>query len=159
MGAYVRAGVPPVLALCPPHPSFPWAQRLHLQRQTTMAEKTNNELSTTPSPPPAHTSYYPPRQRKVHDSRVTFEEYHYYAQRTREEQLLLDAPQWQWRTVFASRNKAEDAAQDNLPAPSSGQIVTDEEWADASRAFRTASWGAVFYLVSNVSKAIDDSRS
>ncbi|RWA06914.1 hypothetical protein EKO27_g8179 [Xylaria grammica] len=111
-----------------------------------MAEKTDNELSR--SPPPGHTSYYPPRQRKVHDSRVTFEEYHYYAQRTREEQLLLEAPQWQWRAVF-SRKKPADAAQggNSHAGASDGQIVTDEEWVDASRAFRTASWGAVFYLI------------
>ncbi|KAI0528503.1 transmembrane amino acid transporter protein-domain-containing protein [Xylaria digitata] len=112
-----------------------------------MAETTDNELST-PSPP-AYTSYYPPRQRKVHDSDVTFEEYHYYAQRTREEQLLLEAPQWQWRTVFSSHKKTADATQgeDDHTGPRDGHIVTDEEWIDASRAFRTASWGAVFYLI------------
>ncbi|KAI0552034.1 transmembrane amino acid transporter protein-domain-containing protein [Xylaria curta] len=104
-----------------------------------MAEKTANELST-PSPP----SYYPPRQRKVHDSAVTFEEYYYYAQRTREEQLLLEAPQWQWRSVFSSNKKAEQVSHAEA---SNGQLVTDEEWVNASRAFRTASWGAVFYLI------------
>ncbi|KAI1743939.1 transmembrane amino acid transporter protein-domain-containing protein [Xylaria scruposa] len=104
-----------------------------------MAEKTANELSTS-SPP----SYYPPRQRKVHDSGVTFEEYYYYAQRTREEQSLLEAPQWQWRSVFSSKKKAEPV---NHAEASSGQLVTDEEWVNASRAFRTASWGAVFYLI------------
>ncbi|KAF2963940.1 hypothetical protein GQX73_g9628 [Xylaria multiplex] len=112
-----------------------------------MAEKIDNELSMPP--PPAYTSYYPPRQRRVHDSDVTFEEYHYYAQRTREEQLLLEAPQWQWRTVFSSRKKTEDAIQGegDRTGPRDGHIVTDEEWVDASRAFRTASWGAVFYLI------------
>ncbi|RYC55632.1 hypothetical protein CHU98_g10573 [Xylaria longipes] len=118
-----------------------------------MAEKTDNELST-PSSPPAPTSYYPPRQRKVHDSRVTFEEYHYYAQRTREEQLLLEAPQWQWRSVFSSRKKTAGAVQEehHHTGASHGGLVTDEEWVDASRAFRTASWGAVFYLVSELSE-------
>lgn len=117
-----------------------------------MAEKTDNELST-PSPT-AHTSYYPPRQRKVHDSNVTFEEYYFYAQRTREEQLLLEAPQWQWRTLLSSKKKTTDAVQegDHHTRPNVGQVVTDEEWVDASRAFRTASWGAVFYLVSKLSK-------
>ncbi|TGJ86637.1 hypothetical protein E0Z10_g2104 [Xylaria hypoxylon] len=107
-------------------------------------ETTDNELST-----PAHTTYYPPRQRRVHDSSVTFEEYHYYAQRTRDEQLRLEAPQWQWLTLLSSRKKTADAVQgeDEHAVPSSGQTVTDEEWVDASRAFRTASWGAVFYLI------------
>ncbi|KAI0857234.1 transmembrane amino acid transporter protein-domain-containing protein [Xylaria cubensis] len=112
-----------------------------------MAEKTANELST-PSPP-SYSSYYPPRQRKVHDSAVTFEEYYYYAQRTREEQLLLEAPQLQWRSVFSSKKKTAEAGQGQAShaEASSGQLVTDEEWANASRAFRTASWGAVFYLI------------
>ncbi|KAI0182949.1 transmembrane amino acid transporter protein-domain-containing protein [Xylaria flabelliformis] len=112
-----------------------------------MAEKTANELST-PSPP-SYSSYYPPRQRKVHDSAVTFEEYYYYAQRTREEQLLLEAPQLQWRGVFSSKKKTAEAGQGQVShaEASSGQLVTDEEWANASRAFRTASWGAVFYLI------------
>ncbi|KAH8159514.1 hypothetical protein CIB48_g8725 [Xylaria polymorpha] len=93
-----------------------------------MAEKTDNELST-PSPT-AHTSYYPPRQRKVHDSNVTFEEYYFYAQRTREEQLLLEAPQWQWRTLLSSKKKTTDAVQegDHHTRPNVGQVVTDEEW-------------------------------
>ncbi|KAI1827865.1 transmembrane amino acid transporter protein-domain-containing protein [Xylaria intraflava] len=111
-----------------------------------MAEKSDYELSTPA--PPVSDSYFPPRQRKVHDSNVTFEEYHYYAQRTREEQLLLEAPQWQWRTLF-SRKQIADAAlgDDDHASASNGQLVTDEEWANASRAFRTASWGAVFYLI------------
>ncbi|KAI0096145.1 transmembrane amino acid transporter protein-domain-containing protein [Nemania sp. FL0031] len=113
-----------------------------------MAEKTDNELSAPPSPP-AQAPYYPPRQRKVHDSSVTFEEYYFYAQRTREEQQLYESPQWQWRTVFSSRKKAADAIEEeqNHNGPSDNRSVTDEEWANASRAFRTASWGAVFYLI------------
>ncbi|KAI2637461.1 transmembrane amino acid transporter protein-domain-containing protein [Xylaria nigripes] len=107
-----------------------------------MAEK--SELSS-PSPS-APTSYFPPRLRKVHDSKVTFEEYYYYAQRTREEQQLLEAPQWQWLSLFSHKNTA-DAIQEKNSGPSNDQIVTDEEWTNASRAFRTASWGAVFYLI------------
>ncbi|KAI0198814.1 transmembrane amino acid transporter protein-domain-containing protein [Astrocystis sublimbata] len=121
-----------------------------------MAAVEKAELSTT-SPPrytSTSTSYHPPRQRKVHDSAVTFEEYHYYAQKTRAEQLLLEAPQWQWRALFASKKKHGDGDGNNVDnhggdhdGPRGGQVVTDEEWIDASRAFRTASWGAVFYLI------------
>ncbi|KAJ8114541.1 hypothetical protein ONZ43_g4877 [Nemania bipapillata] len=113
-----------------------------------MAETSEKELSMLPPSAPT-TSYYPPRERKIHDSEVTFEEYYFYAQRTREEQLLLDAPQWQWLTVFTSRKKPVDEVQggDHHSGPSHGQAVTDEEWVNASRAFRTASWGAVFYLI------------
>lgn len=115
-----------------------------------MAEKTDNEL-----PAPSQSSYYPPRERHVHDSGVTFEEYSFYAQRTREEQRLEESPQWQWRTVFSSRKKTADTSEEehNRNGPTSNQIVTDEEWTNASRALRTASWGAVFYLVSRRSEA------
>ncbi|KAI3317795.1 transmembrane amino acid transporter protein-domain-containing protein [Xylariaceae sp. AK1471] len=113
--------------------------------EKTMSDRIDNELST-PSPP-AYSSYYPPRQRKIHDSNVTFEEYHYYAQRTREEQRLQEAPQWQWRSLFSSRKKTADAVKEEKTGTSDGQIVTDEEWSNASRAFRTAGWGAVFYLI------------
>jgi hypothetical protein len=118
--------------------------------EKTVSDRIDNEPST-PSPP-ARSSYYPPRQRKVHDSSVTFEEYHYYAQLTREEQRLQQAPQWQWRTVFSSRKKTADAVKEENTGTSDGQIVTDQEWSNASRAFRTAGWGAVFYLVSRLSK-------
>ncbi|KAI1146193.1 transmembrane amino acid transporter protein-domain-containing protein [Nemania diffusa] len=112
-----------------------------------MAEKSENEVATPPLLVP--TSYFPPRERKVHDSGVTFEEYYYYAQQTREEQLHLEPPQWQWRTLLASRKKPTDDVQgeDHHSGPSHGQLVSDEEWVDASRAFRTASWGAIFYLI------------
>ncbi|KIW25756.1 uncharacterized protein PV07_08911 [Cladophialophora immunda] len=113
-----------------------------------MAEKTviDNEKST-PSPPAAR-SYFPSSERKVHDSSVTFEEYYYYAQRTREEQRQLQAPQWQWRTVFSSRKKTADPVEDDHGfEPAAGRVITEEEWSNANRAFRTASWGAVFYLI------------
>ena len=122
-----------------------------------MAEKaafdgSDNEKST--SSPPAARSYFPPSQRKVHDSNVTFEEYHYYAQRTRQEQRQLQSPQWQWRTVFSSRKKPVDdpVEEEHESEPNAGRVITEEEWSNASRAFRTASWGAVFYLVSSFSK-------
>ncbi|KAI1117738.1 transmembrane amino acid transporter protein-domain-containing protein [Nemania sp. NC0429] len=110
-----------------------------------MDEKAKNE----PPAPSQSEYYYPPRQRHVHDSRVTFEEYYFYAQRTREEQRLHESPQWQWLTLFSSRKKAPDTSEEEHShnAPSSGRIVTDEEWLNASRAFRTASWGAAFYLI------------
>ncbi|KAI8631240.1 transmembrane amino acid transporter protein-domain-containing protein [Xylariaceae sp. FL1651] len=111
-----------------------------------LSDRADNEPSSPSPSPPDRSSYFPPRQRKIHDSNVSFEEYHYYAQRTREEQRLEGAPQWQWRTVFSSRKKNANAAEEHT-ATSDGPIVTDEEWSNASRAFRTAGWGAVFYLI------------
>ncbi|KIW25870.1 uncharacterized protein PV07_09006 [Cladophialophora immunda] len=113
-----------------------------------MAEKTVFDHEKSTSSPPAARSYFPPSQRKVHDSSVTFEEYYYYAQRTREEQRQLPSPQWQWRTVFSSRKKTADPVEEKHESePHAGEVVTEEEWSNASRAFRTASWGAVFYLI------------
>ena len=124
-----------------------------------MSEKTQvRDPSTSPPsppPPPAYpASYYPPRQRKVHDSAVTFEEYHYYAQQTRDEQLLLEAPEWQWRTLLGKKKANAEHEAGHHSGPRNGQLVTDEEWIDASRALRTASWGAVFYLVRKDSEAM-----
>lgn len=138
--------IAPVLALLFLHPPLHRNEPTS-KRQATMAEKTNNEL---PAPSQISDVYYPPRQRRVHDSAVTFEEYSFYAQRTREEQRLHASPPWQWRTLFASRKKPADASEEehNHHGASNDRIVTDEEWLNASRAFRTASWGAIFYLVS-----------
>ncbi|KIW97771.1 uncharacterized protein Z519_01355 [Cladophialophora bantiana CBS 173.52] len=114
--------------------------------EKTMFDRSDNEKST--SSPPAARSYFPPSQRQIHDSSVTFEEYYYYAQRTREEQRQLQSPQWQWRTVFSSRKKTADPVEEERQSkPHAGGVVTEEEWSNASRAFRTASWGAVFYLI------------
>ena len=121
-----------------------------------MAEKavfdgSDNEKST--SSPPVARSHIPPSERKVHDSKVTFEEYYYYAQHTREEQRQLQSPQWQWRTVFSHKKKTADPVEEEHESEvAAGRVVTEEEWSNASRAFRTASWGAIFYLVRNSSK-------
>lgn len=112
-----------------------------------MSEKIGDEKlgDYQPTTEPTHIR---PSQRKVHDSDITFEEYHFYAQRTREEQRQAEAPVWQWRTVFRKKS-ADSTEQSKSPPPApTGSIVTEDEWANASRAFRTASWGAVFYLVS-----------
>lgn len=152
-----RTRIPPCRRKAP-RPSWLSSSYTHLRhrnepnsnRQATMAEKTDNEL-----PALSQSSYYPPRQRKIHDSNVTFEEYSFYAQRTREEQRLHESPPWQWRTVFSPRKKTAEASEEehNHNGPSDSRIVTDEEWLNASRAFRTASWGAIFYLVSERSEA------
>lgn len=94
--------------------------------------------------------YFPPSQRKIHDSSVTFEEYHYFAQRTREEQKNYESPKLQWRQWLDSKKKdgIEHTPDDKYDSGYyAGYTVSDKEWSDASRAFRTAGWGAVFYLV------------
>ena len=91
-----------------------------------------------------------PQARKPYDPAVTFEEYHYYAQKTREEELTLESPVMNVRQFFA-RKSYPDNHNDVPTATLTGNDfrsrenrlqITDEEWANASRSFRSASWGA-----------------
>jgi hypothetical protein len=96
-----------------------------------------------------------PQERKTHDPDVLFEEYHYYALKTREEEDTLVAPSSTWREVVLRKKNPAGPGNDQGALEPSGQLteanfanvsnrldITDEEWTNASRAFRTASWGA-----------------
>lgn len=102
-----------------------------------------------------------PQQRLLHDPAVTFEEYMYYAARTRAEEdkaALSDVKaRVTLKTIFVPSAKNEGAAASgawdaevaelNLSDPKVRSGVTDEEWTNASRALRTASAAACFYLI------------
>jgi hypothetical protein len=104
-------------------------------------------------------SYIKPQGRKPHDPDVTFEEYYYYAQITREEQRNLEAPKTHIVNDILLRKKKEtehsvegDVVTTHLTdkdfTNAANRLeISDEEWANASRAFRSASWGACFYLI------------
>ena len=123
---------------------------------------------------PDHTlsnTFIKPQHRKLHDVNVTFEEYLYYAQRRRAEEkaaLPIDAEKSNiWGVILqkkARHTEQQDSGSSSPPADtekrrkSSGTNVnladranrleiTDEEWTDASRVLRTATWGACFYLI------------
>lgn len=108
---------------------------------------------------------------KLYDRNVTFGEYHYYAQREREYERGI-APKTNVATglatvvigkTFKRKERAEHMAVrtgsvsaaagttttgEKATAPSGlAGVVSDEEWHTASRAARTATWGAVFYLI------------
>lgn len=98
-------------------------------------------------------SYVKPQMRKIHDSAVTFDEYHYYANQTRAEELTLEAPKTNWKALMfqkktSTENDANNRGSEHLP--SGGELanrsnraeITDQEWTNASRAYRTASGGA-----------------
>jgi hypothetical protein len=100
-------------------------------------------------------TYIKPQARKTHDADVKFEEYHYYAQRTREEEKTFEPPKTSWREILLRKKSQHDVAQEESTTDSSQQLngavsdkptqkleISDAEWTDASRAFRTASWGA-----------------
>lgn len=109
-------------------------------------------------------TYIKPQARRLHDADITVEEYYYYAQKTREEQKGLTSPSLRWAELVkrtkqpndmntadaAAANAEKNHTEVNLTDPQVRMQISDEEWSNASRAFRTASWGAAFYLVCRV---------
>ncbi|KAJ4424393.1 hypothetical protein N0V82_000913 [Gnomoniopsis sp. IMI 355080] len=102
-----------------------------------------------------------PQQRLLHDPNVTFEEYLFYAERTRaEEDRAAEAnpARVTLKSIFipsASRGVVSEGADGswgavtdlNLSDPAVRATISDEEWTNASRALRTASAAACFYLI------------
>jgi hypothetical protein len=107
------------------------------------------------------TSFIKPQARKLYDAKVTFEEYNYYAEKTREFEKSLTAPNIQILSLLTRKKQNDSSASEtNGEVATSKQIdlnmaklenrlqISDDEWVNASRAFRTAGTGACFYLVS-----------
>ncbi|KAK0757471.1 hypothetical protein N5P37_010196 [Trichoderma harzianum] len=103
-----------------------------------------------------------PQHRPLHDSSVTLEEYMYYAEKTRAEEDAVAAtkpPTTFIELIFPSKGTArriegfqpkEKEAKENPPdasASGNGLLITDLEWTNASRALRSASAAACFYLI------------
>lgn len=114
-----------------------------------------------------------PVLRNLHDPSVTIEEYFYWAKITREEQKSIPSVKTPARkflsfgkhdavssaitgndpTKSETSKKVQGAATDEktgepeAPATAGPIIVTEDEWLQASRAARTATWGSVFYLI------------
>lgn len=94
-----------------------------------------------------------PQQRRLHDPTVTFEEYLHYARHTRLEedsQPPVGRETKVWSLIFPSKSDAGVAQKretNEKVNPSDPGSVSDEEWSNASRALRTATRGACFYLI------------
>lgn len=105
-----------------------------------------------------------PQSRPLHDSSISFEEYQYYARITRaeEEEHVGDIQGTQGfiQMIFPSKSGmgagnvssaekrgAEIAATVNLADPERRAQISDDEWTNASRALRTATKSAIFYLI------------
>lgn len=116
-----------------------------------------------------------PQHRKPHDPSVSFEEYRYYAKITRAEEDANSKADLGDTTfisfILPPKNIKGDVVQTSPPGSrekmiqetSSGKSsvernvhdmdaadrsgVSDDEWTNASRAMRTATWAAVFYLI------------
>ncbi|KAJ7105365.1 putative amino acid transporter [Mycena epipterygia] len=106
---------------------------------------THTRQSTSPASPTRGGIH--PRARGLHDPDVTFEEYYYYAQLTRAEEDSQPATGYESNLlslVFPSKSQGGVVRE---KSSSSNAVISDEEWTDASRALRTATRGAVFYLI------------
>ncbi len=111
-------------------------------------------------------AYTRPQMRALHDPSIQFEEYWYYSRQTRAEEDAYHAngaataSTGILSTIFPSKSgtgnidvaktgeKSEALEpQTNTSDPTRRASVTEEEWTNASRAVRTATAGAVFYLI------------
>ncbi|KAF2121933.1 oligopeptide transporter protein [Lophiotrema nucula] len=99
-----------------------------------------------------------PTAKRLHDTSVTFEEYVYYAKLEREYEKSLpeSAPAGTSLRTILGRKQAIDHTASPVVAGSDKNdekhavqqpVVADEEWHQASRALKTATWGALFYLI------------
>ncbi|MCJ1247132.1 hypothetical protein MMC30_004343 [Trapelia coarctata] len=99
--------------------------------------------------------YTQPQMRALHDSSVSFEEYHYYAVQTRALEDSLVVPNGQTRgflsTIIPRKDKEKPPTSMVIDGkdsdPARHATVAHEDWINASRALRTATAGAVFYLI------------
>ncbi|KAL8716140.1 MAG: hypothetical protein Q9220_000045 [cf. Caloplaca sp. 1 TL-2023] len=98
---------------------------------------------------------------KTHDPNVTFEEYYYYARLSREHPS--EAPETSPKPTSTGLAKHNPFAKNLTPVHTNDteneksiggstnaqpwHVVSSEEHVQASRALRTASWGAIFYLI------------
>ncbi|KAI9649665.1 hypothetical protein NHQ30_002246 [Ciborinia camelliae] len=118
--------------------------------------------------------YVQPQHKKLHDSSVTFEEYHYYAGLARAEEdasanddigdttlfsLIVPPKNLKGQAPVHSAIVGEKSNGENGDEKMAAErdvhemahedraTVTNDEWTNASRALRTATWSAVFYLI------------
>lgn len=109
-------------------------------------------------------AYTRPQMRALHDPTVTFEEYHYYANLTRAEEdataataasksesrgflSVLIPSKSDKGVVNEEKRRASLVPSVNVSDRRQRASVSDEEWTNASRAVRTATAGAIFYLI------------
>ena len=106
-------------------------------------------------------AYTRPQMRALHDPSVSFEEYFFHAQQTRAEEDQDNLQDNQkisiMSVIFPAKSGKGAGGTDgrrkslvphvNTSEKSQRATISDEEWANASRAVRTASKGAVFYLI------------
>lgn len=102
--------------------------------------------SESPSSYEQGQGYIKPQARLLHDPAVTFEEYHYYALLSREEEKHYEAPKTSWKNMLLRKNEVQNATEEhtevNFASHEKRMQISDQEWRMSSKAFRTAGWGA-----------------
>lgn len=101
-----------------------------------------------------------PQQRLIHDPDVSFAEYYHYSQQTRaeEETHPTVGKTGVMGLLFPSKSGPGAGHSSEEVVGSEGSVhftgnldtravITDDEWAQASRALRTATQGTAFYLI------------
>lgn len=109
-----------------------------------------------------------PQMRKLHDPTVSFEEYLYYASLTRAAEdadvgsidtgertgiLATIFPSKAGKGNMVNNGRALSQGSDpekrdtNTSKRANRMSISDDEWINASRAMRTATWSSVFYLI------------
>ncbi|KAL8693875.1 MAG: hypothetical protein Q9218_001384 [Villophora microphyllina] len=98
---------------------------------------------------------------KLNDPNITFEEYHYYAKLSRTHPSEVADPYTSASVSPVSRYNpfkkhksigeayptADEKGSNGSPTADAWHNVSNQEYLQASRALRTATWGAVFYLI------------
>lgn len=122
-----------------------------------MEEKPAVYYSSNASQEVVQSSYIKPQARKPYDPDVTFEEYHYYANKTREEESTYEPPKLSLRDL-GGKKPPDSGEKPHLSetdfADENRLHISDEEWTNASRAFRSASWGACKYKYSRIIRSL-----
>lgn len=144
---------------------------------TAPADSAGNPQVDAENPNAMASVYIQPQHKKFHDSSVTFEEYHYYAGLARAEEdastnndigdttffsLIVPPKNLKGQAPVNSAPVAEKSnegngengtekivTERNVHDMSHGDrsTITNDEWTNASRALRTATWSSVFYLI------------
>jgi hypothetical protein len=130
------------------------------------ANEADGKMSSSKETGQRHPTFIAPCDRPAYDKSVTLEEYMYYAKTTRQEEKdtpLSPAQSDSFLSQIFHRKTVDDAAatpsgtespngahESNISqnSASDGRArISPDEWRDASRLMRTASWGAGFYLI------------
>ena len=107
-------------------------------------------------------AYTRPQMKLLHDPSVSFAEYHWYAEQTRAEEdanmhqlaagearglMSILLPTKGGKSAIVGEKGEGHVTTINTSDRTNRAHISDEEWTNASRAVRTATIGAIFYLI------------